>query len=114
MVLRGRLTGGDNTWSVVGVDVLRGDERGLTTGVVAGVVGLGVEGSGKLISLNACSQNGLIFSYRYHCLWDDSPGGGMIVGRSVEETGVVLLFNWIEMPSLSEYSLQITIPRCKQ
>ena len=45
------------------VELRRGDETGLATGVVPGVLlGLLTKGSGQVISEKGSSQNGLIFS----------------------------------------------------
>ena len=49
--------------------------------MVPGVLfGLGIGGSGHVLSRNSSSQYGLIFSYKYHRLSGDSPGGTMISG----------------------------------
>ena len=44
--------------------------------------GFGTDGRGQTISCTLCGQNSLIFSYRYHCLSADSPGGTSWLGRS--------------------------------
>ena len=63
-----------------------GDPGGLCDWMVVGsgvfclLTGRSQDGWGHVMSLSDSGQNSRILSYRYHCLWWDSPAGLITVG----------------------------------